>query len=398
LTQYEAPSRGDWTLHRGGAVFLEGAQDCSIERCFFDAVGGNGVFINNYSRRIRVYGDRFTEAGDSAVCLVGTASLIQGTQWPFPAENTISNNLIHDCGAFGKQVAGVFISISEKNTVSHNLIYNMPRAGICINDGWGGGHIIEFNKIYDTVLETKDHGPFNSWGRGEYWCAQQSHGSVSHGAGNVRRMTKWPILVRHNYFRDNHEWGIDLDDGSSNTHVYNNLCVGISIKLREGDYRLVENNTFVHPANPPGFHLGYEYNHDRFVRNIIVTSTKFDRPALDINFQKAQAKGDVYQVIFPPLQGPIMQEIDYNVFSNDVGEFYATVTPRASKSGIRYTLEQWRKLGFDQHSLYADPMFVDPGKGDYHVKPESPAIKLGFKNFDVDKAGLLPDFPEQWRV
>lgn len=398
LAQYEAPSRGDWTLHRGGAVFLEGAEDCSIQNCFFDAVGGNGVFINDYSRRIRLYGNRFTGAGDSAVCLVGTASLVQGSQWPFPAENTISNNLIHDCGAFGKQVAGVFISISEKNTVSHNLIYNMPRAGICINDGWGGGHILEFNKIYDTVLETKDHGPFNSWGRGEYWCAQQSHGSVSHGAGNVRQMTKWPILIRNNYFQDNHEWGIDLDDGSSNTHVYNNLCVGISIKLREGDYRLVENNTFVHPANPPGLHVGYEYNHDRFVRNIIVTSTKFDRPALDINFQKGKAKGDVYQVIFPPLKGPVLQEIDYNVFFNDVGEFYATVTPRGSKRGIRYTLDQWRKLGFDQHSVYADPIFVDPDKGDYHVKPESPAIKLGFKNFDVEKVGLLPDFPEQWRV
>jgi hypothetical protein len=41
----------------------------------------------------------------------------------------------------------------------------MPRAGICIGDGTWGGHVIEFNHIYDTVRETGDHGPFNAWGR-----------------------------------------------------------------------------------------------------------------------------------------------------------------------------------------------------------------------------------------
>ena len=113
---------------------------------------------------------------------------------------------------------------------------------------------------------------------------------VSHGAGNVKDDTPYVIEIRHNFFQDDHEWGIDLDDGSSNTHVYNNLCVGMSVKLREGDYRLVENNIFIHPANPPGFHVGYEYNHDRFIRNIIVTSTKFDRPALDINFKRVRPR------------------------------------------------------------------------------------------------------------
>ena len=33
-------------------------------------------------------------------------------------------------------------------------------------------------------------------------------------------------------------------------------------------------------------------------------------------------------MIFPPLKGPIMQEIDYNVFFNDIGEFHASILPR----------------------------------------------------------------------
>lgn len=94
LGTYEAPSMGDWTIHRGGAIFLEGAEHCSVDGCFFDAVGGNAVFVNEYNRQIRLYGNRITEAGDSGICLVGSERLIQGTNRPLPTEIAISNNLI----------------------------------------------------------------------------------------------------------------------------------------------------------------------------------------------------------------------------------------------------------------------------------------------------------------
>ena len=42
--------------------------------------------------------------------------------------------------------------------VRHNSIYQVPRAGININDGTWGGHLLEFNDVFDTVLETGDHG------------------------------------------------------------------------------------------------------------------------------------------------------------------------------------------------------------------------------------------------
>ena len=60
-------------------------------------------------------------------------------------------------------------------------------------------------------------------------------------------------------------------------------------------------------------------------------------------------------------------------------------------------LAQWQEQGFDEHSVNADPMFVDPANGDYRVQPESPALKLGFENFDVSRSGLLPDFPKKWQ-
>ena len=75
-----------------------------------------------------------------------------------PKAVTVSNNLIHDCGVFGKQTAGVYISRAKRITAAHNTIFNMPRAGICIGDGTWGGHVIEYNHIHDTVRETGDHG------------------------------------------------------------------------------------------------------------------------------------------------------------------------------------------------------------------------------------------------
>lgn len=403
LKTYEAPSRGDWTVHRGGAVFMEGTEHCAIENCFFDAVGGNALFLNGYNRQDRIYGNRFSETGDSAICLVGCAAKIQGSNRPLPKENLISNNLIHDCGFFGKQVAGVFLSASEKNTVSHNRIYNMPRAAICVDDGWGGGHVVEFNDVHDTVRETHDHGPFNSWGRGRFWCMEQSHGNASHTSGyhdgDSNYVFYYPeedgavTVIRNNLFREppsEHQLGIDLDDGSSHYHIYNNICVGVAVKLREGDYRIVENNIFIHPANPPAFHQGYEKNCDRFERNIVVASSSQTHA-----FGKSSVPGDFYQIVFPPRDSAILASMDRNLFYNDVGQFFASLTSRDG-SRTHYTLEQWQTLGYDRQSRFADPQFVDAAKCDYRIKPGSPALQLGFTEIDMSRVGLLPDFPAHW--
>jgi hypothetical protein len=232
---------------------------------------------------------------------------------------------------------------------------------------------------------------------------EQSHGHASHGSGYHDGDSSYAFyypeedgyvtVIRNNLFREPlsvHQLGIDLDDGSSHYDVYNNVCVGVSIKLREGDYRTVENNIFIHPANPPAFHQGYEGNRDRFVRNIVVTSS-----AANQAFGKSSVPGDSYQVSQTPDNGPILAEMDYNLFFNDLGQFFASLTPRGQER-IHCTLAQWQKLGYDQHSVYADPEFIDPEHGDYRLRAGSPALQAGFRNIDLSQVGLLSDFPKQW--
>jgi hypothetical protein len=48
--------------------------------------------------------------------------------------------------------------------------------------------------------------------------------------------------------------------------------------------------------------------------------------------------------------------------------------------------QSWQALG-DQHSVIADPKFLDPDKDDYRLAPDSPAWALGFQPIPVEKIG-----------
>jgi hypothetical protein len=407
LERYEMPSMGDWALYRGGAVFLTHGEDVELRRCVFNGIGGNGVFVYGRSSRILIEACNFSNLGDSAVCLTGESHLdLNGTTtcgicgeehpwgWNEPSDNhprecVVSNNVIHNIGVFGKQTAGVFTALCESIRIAHNHIYNTPRAAICLNDGMYGGHVIEYNDIHDTVRETGDHGPFNSWGREPYWCHSQGHGLASHPAGDVARYARRTTVIRFNRFVDHKGWGIDLDDGSSFYHLHGNLCIGISLKLREGINRLVENNIIYKPANPPAFHRGYEYNGDRYRRNIVVMDTGSDRPEVDVNFQKGKSFGAVFDIIDPPEVGPWFSEFDSNLYFSNIGKFRALIhyMRTSDKRTVEYDFDQWRKLHFDENSLFADPLFIEPEKGDFRLQDKSPALKIGFRPFPLDRFG-----------
>ena len=50
-------------------------------------------------------------------------------------------------------------------------------------------------------------------------------------------------------------------------------------------------------------------------------------------------------------------------------------------------LAEWQAMGFDTHSVIADPMFVDPVNDDFRLRANSPALKLGFQPIDLSKIG-----------
>jgi hypothetical protein len=359
--------RSDWTIYRGGAVLFHGAEDCTVEDCEFDQMGASAVFVNNYNRRVAIRGCDIQDAGASGVALVGDPKAVRNplfdcnghqsyadidkTPGPrtgnYPADCTIEDCLIRNIGVVEKQVAGVEISMALGITVRHCSIYEAPRAGINISEGTFGGHLIEFCDVFDTVRETGDHGSFNSWGRDRYW------GLRNVPAGEMPKLALLdvvkPNVLRNNRWRCDRGWDVDLDDGSSNYEIYNNLFLAGGLKLREGFQRKVWNNVAINNSLHP--HVWFDQSGDVVTGNIWMGAY---RPAAMSPGLKKWGK-----------------EVDRNLFT----------TSDADRA--RFVAK-----GCDSNSLAADPMFVDPAKGDFRVKDGSPAFGLGFRNFPMDKFGV----------
>lgn len=361
--------RSDWTVSRSGSVFFEGATDCEVVNSTFDQVGGNAVFVNNWNRRVSIKGCLIKNSGASGVVFAGDPAMVRsplfrygGQPWDkvertpgpkgdnYPESCRVEDCLITRSGRDEKQTAGVQISISHKITVKDCSIYEVPRAGININEGTFGGHLIEGCDVFDTVLETGDHGSFNSWGRDRFWQPD-----IRLTNEELKKEPGLPYLdildvntIRDSRWRCDHGWDIDLDDGSTRYRISRNLLLGGGLKLREGFDRIAENNVIVNNSLHP--HVWYDQSEDVFRNNIIMDEY---RPAGGM----------------PP--GKWGKQLDFNFF---VGSDAART--------------KFSDHGCDAGSLSGDPMFVDAAKGDFRVKEDSPALKLGFENFPMDRFGV----------
>jgi hypothetical protein len=181
-------------------------------------------------------------------------------------------NLIHDIGQVAKQAAGVEIAMAARISLTHDSVYQVPRAGINVGDGTWAGHQITYNDVFDTVLETGDHGAFNRWGRDHYWHPDR--------AETDRRMAAEPslatldaiepIVMRRNRFKCDHGWDVDLDDGASNYVIEENLMLSGGLKLRERVHRVVRNNILVNGSFHR--HVWFENSADVFENNIVMAA------------------------------------------------------------------------------------------------------------------------------
>ncbi|MEP7093005.1 MAG: right-handed parallel beta-helix repeat-containing protein [Flavobacterium sp.] len=359
--------RSDWTIYRGAAVFYDGAVNCSLKNCSLNDLGGNAVFFNNYNRNCEVSGCLISDIGASAFCFVGDPAAVRSPSFEYnqfvpleqidrtpgpktnnyPADCKVYDNLIFDLGIVEKQSAGVELSMCQNITVSHNTIYDVPRAGINVSEGTWGGHIIEYNDVFNTVKESGDHGSFNSWGRDRYWHPNKKilDSIVENNYNLALADVVKPIVIQNNRMRCDHGWDIDLDDGSSNYIIKNNLCLNGGIKLREGVNRVVENNIMVNNTFHP--HVWFKNSNDVFKNNIVMKA-------------------------YLPIQIDAWgKETDYNVF------------PDAA------SLKEAQDRGTDKHSVYGGLDFVNPKEGDFRLKEGSIAFTVGFKNFNMNIFGVV---------
>src|SRR5258706_588554 len=174
--------------------------------------------------------------------------------------------------------------------------------------------------------------------------APAAYASVDRDPGAWKLDAMTPVVIRHNRFRSDHGWDIDLDDGASNYRIYDNVCLAGGLKLREGFDREVSNNIILNNGFHP--HVWFKGGADRFEHNIVMAAPT------------------------PILMYHCDGVIDRNLFAT------------------RSMLAAAHAIGTDAHSAYGDPRFIDSRHGNYQVRRGSPALALGFRNFRTDDFGI----------
>ncbi len=358
--------RSDWSFYRQGAVTIANAERITIRDGEFTELGGNAVVVSGYARNVAIRDNHIHAIGGSGIAFVGLPSAVRSplfdyhatlpvgaidrTPGPrsdaYPADSDATDNLIHDIGNYEKQSAGVEIAMAARITVSHNSIYRVPRAGINIGDGTWGGHRIVDNDVFATVLETGDHGAFNSWGRDRFWMADRQAMNARVAADPALPMLDAiaQTVLRHNRFQCDRGWDIDLDDGSSNYLIEDNVLLSGGLKLREGFRRIARNNLILNNGIHP--HVWFADSGDVITHNIMSTG---------------------YQPVGMRHWGTL---VDANLFPTDAA------------------LARARIGGTDAHSRAGDPLFVDPVRGDYRLSARSPARALGIRSVASDGFGV----------
>jgi len=131
-------------------------QGVEIKGCTFAQLGGNALALSGKVHNSVVADCDFLKTGDSGVVSVGT--LPDRTPNDGSDSDTIPFNVtIERChfgqtGVFGKQTSALFIAVSKRISFLNNVLYDGPRAGVNINDGYGGGHLIQGNVIFNQLL------------------------------------------------------------------------------------------------------------------------------------------------------------------------------------------------------------------------------------------------------
>ena len=200
---------------------MEGTEEVTVEGNMFQRLDSNAISINGYNQRTSIAKNEFVWLGQSAITSWGEIGMgNDGTGGSFPRYTSVTDNLVHEIGHLQKQSSFYFQAITAEATISGNIVYNIPRAGINFNDGFGGGAKVSNNLMFNTCRESGDHGAFNSWDRLPYLT------TVADGV----TATTVPAMndVHNNFIVANYaaDGGcLDNDDGSAYYSIHHNFCV-----------------------------------------------------------------------------------------------------------------------------------------------------------------------------
>ncbi len=336
------------------AVSAKGARHCTLQDCEIAHVGTYGVWFSRGCKENRIVENHIHDLGAGGVRIGEPA--MPPSDVTESTGNVVSNNYIHDGGHVYAGAVGLWLAQSSHNEISHNEIHSFDYSGMSIGWNWDSSpnrtkhNRIEQNHVHHVV-----------------------RGMLSDAGGIYTLGVQTGTVIRGNVFHDIFPymgspamaWGIYFDAGSSemlveDNIVYHTLTGGIMATAAPGN--IIRNNIFALSAWQAAWRYSWVKEPPSLVERNIFYLTQGELFHADGGSSDFRSRWD------------------HNLYWRTDGlpmEFYGT------------PLEEWQAKGLERHCLVADPQFVDPARGDFRLKPGSPALKLGFRPIDTSRNGLV---------
>jgi hypothetical protein len=389
----------------GTAIALRGASHCLLAANTIRNGGdysGSAVEVEGGDDN-GVVGNDIYEIGANAV-VIGGGDRITLT----PANNYADNNYIHHVGVFYKEGVGVALN-GCGNRASHNLIHDTPRMAILFS---GNNLVIEYNHLRHANLETADTGIIGTGGRD--WISSRGtvvrynymHDSLGYGLENGR------------WVSPHYSWGVYLDDNTGGVDVVGNIVARAErglIHLHNGRDNLIQNNIFVGGKLQQAEFNGWSGKDSTWTSHLATMIEGYnsvkDQPAwrtmrnMDIGPEQAVLpdglimSGNVFDrnIVYWTGEGAKLFSgskvpLNHNTWDHNL-YWHSGLPLRIALGGAQGELDWdgWRRTGQDQHSVVADPLFVEPRNDNYRLRPNSPAFRVGFQPIPVDSIGPYKD-------
>ncbi|NPA36675.1 MAG: right-handed parallel beta-helix repeat-containing protein [Chlorobi bacterium] len=329
------------------AIQLNGAININFINCSIEKTGQHALWYKNGCSHCSIKNCYINDIGGGGI-YIGTTKPLEGL--PHTFHINIENNIIHSGGRELPSSVGIWIGHSSNNLITHNDIADFYYTGVSVGWTWGytpglaKRNIITYNNIHHIG-----------------WALLSDLAAVyTLGKSKGTKINNNVIHHIHSYSYGG--WGLYTDEGSSFIEMKNNLVYNTktgSFHQHYGKNNIISNNIFAYAkmyqiqCTKAEDHMSFTLNN-----NIII----FDEGVV--------------------LKGPwnkINTEMDNNIYWN-------TKVNKYNFDGL--TFDEWKKTGHDQHSLIANPEFVNPDKRDFRFKSSSVIKKTGFIPFNYTKAGV----------
>jgi hypothetical protein len=431
ITKNDIGLQHEWDMWNkaNAMVGFRDVEYCEVSGCHFANSGSAALRFDLHAQSNLIKNNLIDYVGGTGILLCGYGP----GKLNVNRSNRIVNNQIHHCGEFYFQSNGIMIWQSGGNIIQHNKLHHLPYDAIVLS----GTRPMFFqlkgeNREQVGTIRTDEIAPETLY----------QDDTTKYNFSNFIFFSLWPKVAPYYHTRNN------IVEENEVFLVMQKCFDGNAIYLSDvGDGNEIRRN-YIHHLNGVGMQQGIRT--DAFLKNTMITENVIyncNGGGINLKYYENNAYNniiaDIHDIVYENSAGKtnrmfigyfsimdvftrdkmppytscnIQNNILYKVASHNTFYRQGTINGKLTELKIeecnidknlyydvnlpdhgQAAVDYYRTRGADKNSLVGDPMFRDIKNGDFRLKENSPAYKLGFKDIDVTCIGLTPEFPEGFR-